>query len=105
LIELHIALESNLPIFAVYLARCGYDYEKAASFLRTLSPSTLDAKNDGASKILEDLGVDVTELGKRIYAVLPNIKAATFDPSEAPLVRSAQAEHILKSIQEKAGSY
>jgi hypothetical protein len=101
LFELHIALENKLPIVAVNIARGGYDFEKVSEYLKGLSPETLDLKNPGASKTLNDLGVDIKQLGVRLHAVLPNIKAATFDPSEAPLVRNAQVENILKLIREK----
>jgi len=101
LLELHVALENNVPIVAVNLAKGGYDFEKSTEYLRTLSSQTLDSKNEGASATLKEFGIDVVELGKKLYSVLPKMKAVNFDPSEVPLVRNAQVEHILKLIDEK----
>jgi len=100
LLELHIALENKLPIVAVNLAKGGYDFDKSGEYLRTLSPQTLDAKNAGASSQLKEFGVDIVELGKKLFEVLPNMKAVNFDPSEVPMVRNAQVEYILKLIDE-----
>jgi hypothetical protein len=93
LAELHAALEGNVPIVPVNLIGGGYNFVEGAQFLSTLTPQTLDQTGvAGASAVLQDIGIDITELGKKLFAVLPKLIAVSFNPNEVPRVLEAQLD-------------
>src|SRR5690606_8565214 len=73
LIELFLALQFNIPIISINVIDAGYNFEEAKMYLESLSPETLDAVNHGASKEMEKLGIDISELGKQLVEILPNL--------------------------------
>jgi hypothetical protein len=81
LAELYAAFESNIPIVTINIAGGGYDRDTTVNFLSTLSPTTLDEVNPDVSKVLKDLGIDITELGRKLTIVIPQIIEINFNPN------------------------
>jgi hypothetical protein len=82
LAELYAAFEGNIPIVPVNLIGGGHNFVDGAQLLSTLTPKTLDQTGTGASAVLQDLGIDVTELGKKLFAVIPKVIAVSFNTNE-----------------------
>ena len=98
LAELHAAIQSNIPIIPVKVVDGGYDFEEGKRFLSTLTPESLDTESKGASEVLKDIGIDVTELGKKLADVIPNIIALPFNPSGSKNVINAQIDDIIEKV-------
>jgi hypothetical protein len=98
LVELHTALEAGVPLIPVKVADGGYDFEEQKKFLETLTPETLNAVTKNGAEVLEHLGIDVTELGKRLAKVIPNLAAVEIDTKWSEGILRAQANEILDQI-------
>jgi hypothetical protein len=81
LAELYAAFESNIPIITMNIVGGGYDRDATVRFLSIFSPKTLDEANPDASMVLQKLGIDVTELGRKLSAVIPQIIEINFNPN------------------------
>jgi hypothetical protein len=81
----------------------GYDFKEGAQFFSTLTPEVLNAANKGASKDLEKLGIDVTELGKKLSSVMPSVVAENYNTSEKIKVLEAQLDTIIDLVLKCAG--
>jgi len=98
LYELHVAIESNIPIVPVLISDGGYDFKEGAKFLSTLTSETLDEKNKEASSVLQELGIDVSKLGKKLADVIPNVIALSFNPNGSKNQLNASADDIIDRI-------
>lgn len=102
LAKLYVAIKESIPVVSVHVAGTGYDFDEAKGFLETLTDETLDNANSGASKILKELGLNVQDVGKVIFNVLPNIIAKEFNTGSAEKVRNAQIDVIFDKVIEEA---
>ena len=102
LVELYTAIKHNIPLVTVNIIGGGYDFDKGKEFLQSMTPETLDKANNGASKILQDIDIDVTEMGKVILSVLPNIIAQEFNANANTKIITTQVEVIIDKVIQEA---
>ena len=72
ILELVTACENGMPIVGVKLEGSAYDFAHAATFLTHLE-TTLEQANPGAGKMLEALGVDLTDAAYQLANTIPQI--------------------------------
>jgi len=102
LAELHAAITYNVPIIPLNVIGGGYDFTEARLFLEKLTPETFDIANRGpnstdttASSILISLGIDISQFGKQLSNILPNVIASSFNPLGGGRVMEAEIDTII----------
>lgn len=75
-----------------------YDYAEAAAFLENLD-TRLEEKNPGASQLLVDQGIDLTEAAYLLSSVLPNIISTELLVSGSRNVISAQLQDVVACME------
>ena len=98
LFELHTAIESNIPLIPVLISEGGYDFNEGSKFLNSLTSERLDEKNKDASSVVQGLGINVTELGKKLASSIPNMIALSFNSNGSKNQLNASADDIIDRI-------
>ena len=95
LLEIVTAIKAGVPIVAINVKGSHpYDYGEAANFLEHLD-TQLEEKNPGASQLLLDQGIDLTEAAYLLSSVLPNIISTELLVSGSRNVIAAQLSDVV----------
>ena len=99
LLELHTAVTAGVPIVAVNV-RGGNEYSHAdAEHLLRYLDTELEARNPGASRLLQKHGVDLTELAHTLSGIVPNLISIEFNPSGSRLNLAASLLDIAQTMR------
>ena len=81
LLEIYAAIEAGVPIVALNVIGKGYDFARAVTLLTHLDhPSTMEASNPGASKLVErEAGTDLQAVAHALAQTVPNVISVNFD--------------------------
>jgi hypothetical protein len=98
LMEIKTAIENNVPVVPIIMAGKEYDFEKSALFLKTMTGSSLDARNPGASEALKNLGVSIAELSELLSNNIPNAIAREFNSNGTRRQIDASINDIIDAL-------
>ena len=98
LVEIKTAIEHNIPIVPIVVARKEFNFEENKRFLDTLSSASLDVRNPGASTALRELGISITALRDLLHANIPNVIAREFDANGTKRQIDASVNDIIDAI-------
>jgi len=99
LVEVYTALKKNIPIVGVTVEGSGYDFEATAKFLRSPDfKAALEEVNPGSSELIEELGIDLQEMGKLLGDKVPKVISSRLSPHENDRVLNASIEVLIGRI-------
>ena len=96
--ELHTAIDAGIPIVAVTVASKGYDFAQAGQLMLHLD-TMLEAGSPGASKVLDEVGVDLKAAAWKLSSTVPNVIAVPFNPSASQNAIAAAVLDLIEGIR------
>ena len=105
LIELHKAIENNIPIIGVTIlgGQHSYDFAAASNFLLHLDSSLEDA-NPGAAELLRANGVDVLDCAFKLHSRIPQIISIEYDKGASGAIMAATMDDIAEKVKKLSRS-
>ena len=96
--ELHTAIDAGIPIVAVMVASKGYDFADAGQLMLHLD-TLLEARNPGASKVLNEVNVDLKTAAWKLSSTVPNVISVPFNPSASQNAIAASVLDLIEGIR------
>jgi len=102
LVELHTAIEANIPIIVLRVNNAfACPAEKAFAVLKDL-PAYLEEHNKGAMSTLTEHNLDAATLGPHILQALPEDEPLVLNPNESAVMLRSLIEGLAKAMVQRA---